>query len=131
MRAFQSRLPILVLSLVLTACSTAGERTTRAPGSSRDVLTQEQLRAGGYTNALEAVRSLRSNWLTTRGPDSFSSPGQVQVYLDNTRLGGVDQLQAINTAQIGYIRYYDGIAASGRWGLDHGHGVIFVSSLPN
>ena len=55
----------------------------------------------------------------------------VQVYLDDNRLGGVEMLRNINTSLIQYIRWYDGIAATGRWGLDHGAGVIYVSTRDN
>ncbi|MGH7463012.1 MAG: hypothetical protein ACREMA_18555 [Longimicrobiales bacterium] len=52
------------------------------------------------------------------------------VYIDDTRLGGVETLRSISTASISYIRYYDGVTATGRWGIDHGQGVIFVSTRP-
>ena len=92
------------------------------------MITLDQIREHRFTNAYEAVAALRSNWLQTRGADSFATPTTVQVYFDGTRLGGIDTLRSIGTAGIVYIRYYDGITASGRWGLDHGQGVILVSS---
>jgi hypothetical protein len=52
----------------------------------------------------------------------------VQVYLDDARLGGVDELKRIPIHHVAYIRYFDGLAASARWGLDHGQGVIYVST---
>lgn len=131
MRVQYRTITTLIVAMFVTACASSGSDGTRRPGQNRDVLTQEQMREAGYTNVFEAVRALRSNWLTPRGPDSFSNPGQVQVYYDNTRLGGVETLSSIGTAQIAYVRYYDGIAATGRWGLDHGHGVIFVASMRN
>ncbi len=78
------------------------------------------------------MEALRSNWLRPKGPDSFSSPTRVQVYIDDNQLGGVETLRGIATSQIlAYIRYYDGVAASGRWGLGHGQGVIYVSTNPD
>ncbi len=52
------------------------------------------------------------------------------MYHDDSRMGGVESLRWIPTSDIRYIRYYDPVTASGRWGLDHGHGVIYVSSRP-
>jgi hypothetical protein len=73
---------------------------------------------------------LRSSWLRPRGPDSFHNQGRVWVYVDDVRAGGVDALRSFSIAQITYIQFFDGTAASARWGLDHGHGVIFISTRP-
>jgi hypothetical protein len=122
------------LCLVLALLATFGcSRTTRDPSLprvERNVLTHEQVLETRTTNAYEAVETLRSNWLRTRGIDSFSSPGQVLVYFNETRLGGVETLRSIGLNDIGYIRYFDGREASARWGLDHGHGVIYITTLP-
>jgi hypothetical protein len=97
-------------------------RETQAPN--RNILTQAQLTKNRYATVYDAVEALRANWLQTRGPDSFQAPTQVRVYLDNTLLGGVQSLRDIVTTTIAFIRYVDGIDATGRWGLDHGAGVI-------
>ena len=94
----------------------------------RNVITQEQLIEHRFSNAYEAVEALHSNWLQTRGSDSFRTPTQVQVYLDDTRLGGIETLRSIATAGVLFIRHYDGVSAAARWGLDHGQGVILVST---
>ncbi len=124
------RSPVLLL-LLCAACATAGAPGASRPRQDRNLLTREQLRETGHSNALEAVEALRSNWLRPKGTDSFSSPTRVQVYIDDNQLGGVETLRGIATSQISYIRYYDGVAASGRWGLGHGQGVIYVSTNPD
>jgi hypothetical protein len=124
-----ARTGLLLALLTILGCA----RTTRdptVPRVERDVLTQEQVLETRTTNAFEAIATLRSNWLIPRGVDSFSNPGQVLVYFNDTRLGGVVTLQGISLNEIGYIQYFDGTEASARWGLDHGHGVIYVSTLP-
>ena len=98
--------------------------------SDRNILTQAQLTENRFTSVYDAVEALRGNWLRTRGSDSFRSPSQVRVYLDNTLLGGVHSLREIIPSTVTFIRYFDGIAATGRWGIDHGAGVIFVSTHP-
>jgi hypothetical protein len=54
----------------------------------------------------------------------------VQVYLDDTRLGGVETLRTLSTANVVFIRHVNGIDAAARWGLDHGQGVILISTRP-
>lgn len=128
---------IVASALLLAACSTP--QGARGPEPSRDVsdvsrdrtvLTQTQFGAHQFNNAFDAIEALRSNWLKTRGPDSFQAPSQVRVYLDNVSLGDTATLRTISINTIVYIRYYDGISATARWGLDHGAGVIFVSTRP-
>lgn len=120
----------LIAPLILLLACTASRADSGVPGTRtrHDILTVEQLRSTGTQNAFDAVQALRASWLRPRGPDSFRTPGQVMVYIDDVRLGGVDTLRNISVPQIIFIQYYDGNAASGRWGLDHGNGVIFVST---
>lgn len=121
--------PVLAaILLVGSACGRPTGETAVKPD--RAVITREQLIAAHFTSVYDAVQGLRSNWLQTRGADSFSMPTEVKVYLDNTLLGGVETLRAIAPASVSYVRYYDGIAATTRWGLGHGAGAIYVSTLP-
>ena len=120
------------LLALLTASAAGCARTVRDPDLprvDRNLLTHEQVVETRTSNAYDAVYTLRFNWLVPRGVDSFSTPGQVLVYFNDTRLGGVQTLQSIGLNEIGYIRYFDGNEASARWGLDHGHGVIYVATL--
>jgi hypothetical protein len=103
-----------------SAKSGSGERTNRS------VITQAQIKEHGFLNAYDAVESLRSTWLRTRGTDSMNKPTEVQVYLDDNRLGGVQTLKQVVASQIVMIQYIDGLAATARWGLDHGQGVIQI-----
>lgn len=121
-------LATLAVASLVAGCASAG---AGAPRMDRNLLTREQILETNRQNAYEVVESLRSNWLRTRGPTSLQGPeAVVQVYIDDNRLGGVESLRTINTAMIQFIRWYDGIAATGRWGLDHGAGVIYVSTRP-
>ena len=120
---------VLVALLIAGGCAPTN-RDPSMPRVSRDIITQQQVIETTSTTAYEAVQTLRSNWLETRGVDSFSTPGQVLVYFNDTKLGGVQTLQSIASNTIGYIQYFNGTEASARWGLDHGHGVIYVSTLP-
>ncbi|HMH83511.1 MAG TPA: hypothetical protein VK531_11625 [Gemmatimonadales bacterium] len=116
-----------LLACLTVACSARAPSDSRVRAD-RNVLTQEDLGEHHFATAYEAVASLRPSWLETRGTDSFTTPSQVLVYLDDSRLGGVETLRTIGLANVLYIRHIDGIAASARWGLDHGQGVIQVAT---
>jgi hypothetical protein len=81
-----------------------------------------------FHTAYEAVEALHSNWLSPRGTDSFTNPSEVQVIYDNAHMGGVQALRNISTMSISFIRWYDGLEATQRWGVGHNSGVIFVST---
>jgi len=121
---------LAVLACLVAACTARapGELTPGASHPDHNLLTEQQLREHHFVTAYEAVAALRSSWLETRGPDSFTAPSQVLVYLDESRLGGVETLRTLPMTNVLSIRYIDGIAASARWGLDHGQGVILVST---
>jgi len=127
MRFAVGRLVILFVLLVSADCSARRGQNARVD---RNLITHEQITTNRFTTAFDAVEALRSNWLHTKGTDSFGTPGQVRVYLDDTRLGGVETLREIAANTVVYIRYFDGVTATQRWGLDHGQGVIFVSTHP-
>jgi hypothetical protein len=53
------------------------------------------------------------------------------VYVDGTGQGGVALLKDLPTAAIQHLAWVDPISAAGRWGLDHGDGVIALSYRPD
>ena len=124
----------IVRRLALVAAFSVGGCLHNGPktGDVRDhaVLTKEQIAENHFNTAYDAVEALRSNWLRARGTDSFQTPSEVLVYLDNTRLGGTDTLREIAANTIYYMRFFDGVAATGRWGVGHAAGVIYVSTHP-
>ena len=94
------------------------------------VLTQNDLEDHRYETVLDAVQTLRSNWLNERGPDSFASPSHIWVYVDNTRVGGIQSLAQISTRYVSSVRKVSGIDATARWGIGHSAGVISVMTWP-
>ena len=134
--AMRATFGVLVAALSLAACTTSpppdanGPQPSKTPPADRSMLTQAQFGEHQFNTAFDAVESLRSNWLKTRGTDSFQNPSQVRVYLDNSSLGDTATLRTIPINTIVYIKYFDGISATARWGLDHGAGVIYVSTRP-
>ena len=129
MTSLELRAAVLVLSLG-AACASApsGNRPARVDAST---ITEEQLNRGHYQSVLDAVRALRSNWLSTRGADSFRVPSQVWVYVDHQKFGGVETLSSITTQGVTSITHLNGIDATARYGLGHSAGVISVHTWPN
>lgn len=124
-------LSTLIVALGMVAFSgCAGGHSSSAPGVDRMLLVHEQFADKGYTNPYDVIAAMRSNWLASRGPNSFQTSTQVQVYLDGVRVGGVDALRTMDLRPVTYIRFFDGVAATARWGLDHGAGAIYVSTHP-
>jgi hypothetical protein len=111
------------------ACSKA-TRSPHAADIDRSVITEEQIVSQHYQNLFDAVQALRSNWLQTRGTDSFINPSQVWVYLDNVRYGGVQTLSSLSPQGVISISHYNGIDATARWGIGHSAGVIYVATWP-
>jgi hypothetical protein len=125
----------LALGVLLAAASACAGRPatatgTRAPRANRDEISLATMLERHYTNAWDAVEALHSNWLQTRGTDSQATPTPVWVYVDNVKLGTVERLREIAVTSIAYIRHYDGVAATSRWGVGHGQGVIQISTQP-
>lgn len=118
-----------ILSVLVSACA-ARAPSRPIPLEDRNLLTQAVLIEQHFANALEAVQALRPNWLQTRGSSTLlATQTQVVVYLNDTRLGGTETLQQITTPAVVTIRHFDGLAATARWGLDHGQGVILVTTF--
>ncbi|MEP6729942.1 MAG: glycoside hydrolase family 43 protein, partial [bacterium] len=108
-----------------TACAT---RSSGARGKDSSVITSDMIGEQHFDNAYDAVSALRSNWLHTRGQDSFSTPSAVVIYVDNQRLGGVETLKTIPVSTVAVIQHLDAMQATGRWGIGHGAGAIYIET---
>jgi hypothetical protein len=122
------RFGVVLVALLLAGDACNQKAADVNPRVDRAVITRDQILEHRFTTVHDAVQALRSNWLNTRGTDSFTNPGEVQVYLDNVHLGGMATLRGIAASTVQSIRFIDGIAATARWGIGHGHGVIFINT---
>jgi hypothetical protein len=114
--------------LLLAACAARTPARTRVPPD-RSIITQREILEHKFETVFDAIQSLRPSWLQTRGTNTLTqTPTQVQVYLDNNHLGGISSLSTISLSSVVYIRHYNGLEATARWGLDHGEGAIYVST---
>jgi hypothetical protein len=126
-----ARLRVLGLPLLLLCGACASSRARPNRHVDMTVLTQDDLDDHRYETVLDAVQTLRSNWLNERGPDSFASPSHIWVYIDNTRVGGVQSLAQISTRYVTSVRKVNGVDATARWGIGHSAGVISVMTWPS
>ena len=103
--------------------------TVRGPS---DLITYEEIRSRGqYSDLLELVQELRPRWVRSQGPDTFlGQPGEVQVHMDGNHLGGVRVLQQLAAVGVTSIRWLSPIDAAARYGLNHSHGAIIISTAP-
>jgi hypothetical protein len=115
------------LAALASACSSNPAPAER-PRFDASLITREQILEGQFTNAYDAVKTLRGSWLNTVRPESFRYPAVIQVYLDGVRLGDVSALSTVQALPIQYIRYHNAQDATARWGMDHGAGAIYVST---
>jgi hypothetical protein len=115
----------VVLLIILLFAGCAGPAATTSQ-TDRSLITREQITEHHFNTALQAVQTLRSNWLRPRVPAGQQGGGEVRVYIDNQPAGGVDVLRSVRASDIDFIRYYDALEATARWGRDHGEGVIYV-----
>ena len=127
-RSFGRLALLLFLALPAATVACASRASSAAQGRQRpDLITKDQFDPR-YTNALEVVQALRANWLQVRGSDSFRTPSQVVVMVDNLSMGGIGALRSIRLDQVEFIRHYDAGSASAKWGTGYGGGVIYVST---
>jgi hypothetical protein len=119
---------LTALLLLAAACAGSPPREGASRGE-RNLLTQKELLDQHFLSAYDAVEALRSQWLRARGPDSFTSPSQVWVYMDNVKLGDVESLRGVAVSTIMSIRYFGANEATARWGVGHGAGVIYVQTI--
>ncbi len=95
----------------------------------------------------EVIRSLRPDWLRTRGTGSMREtargsasgtdpdnveinvrPGipTIKVYLDDSLLGDMQSLRTVNPGTVGEARFLTPAQATQRYGAGHVHGAILL-----
>lgn len=139
----------LAVGLALPTGARAAPIPEMSPDRGRSVLTTEQIRRARAANMYEVIRSLRPEWLRTRGTESIREtprgrstgpgPGDVvirpgiptiRVYLDDSLLGDISSLRDVQPGLVGQARFLDRAEATQRWGAGHLHGAIHVITAP-
>lgn len=113
--------------LVLLGCG--GSSGTRA-SSSRDLISEEEIKTISADNAYEVVQKLRPTFFSTRGPQSMllTRANDPMVYLNGTRFGDLQSLKSIRADSIKEIKLIRPSDAGALYGPDHNGGVIAVKT---
>jgi len=136
---------LVSLAIVMSACSgsantaaTAGEAPAPSPAKIRrqaNLISEEELSQNNARTALMAVQQLRPEWIRGRGASSMGNasdrtvgPAPVLVYLNNQKLGGLQELEGFSVNQIKSLRFINASDATNRWGTGHGGGVIEITT---
>jgi hypothetical protein len=120
-------LMILCAGAACSAAAGGGSTSTRAT-----LISFEEIQARGpFSNLFDLVQVMRPRWLRSQGPDTLTGQqGQVQVHMDGNRLGTVDVLRNVAASGVTSVRWLPPMDASARYGLDHTHGAIVISTAP-
>lgn len=116
-------LSLLALPALL-ACATTGTGNGSSSSSSNSPrLTQEEIVAADLPTAYDLVDRLRRPWLRR---DAVTG-GDVEVYMDNRKIGGASALRDIPAVDVGSLEYLPNDEAIRRWGSQVTGSVIVVT----
>ena len=113
------------------ACGGGGASTTtssRPVRGSADLITEAEINAGVYQNALEIIQNLRPNMARPRAMAATAAPVPVVPYMDGVRLQDLSALATIPASRVKEIRYINANDATTRYGTGHSSGVILVTT---
>lgn len=115
--------------IALGGCASV-QSAGRVSSTPDHALFAPEIVAARVTDAYQAVLRLRPDFLRRGGaPESSDQPSsQVQVYLDDVDLGGIEALRRVPLDAVTQIRYVPPNEADLRWAGRHPAGVIFVST---
>lgn len=134
MKVITLALSLLAVGMLVPATEAAAQKGDRYTITPADIAEKD-----GISNAYDAVRRIRSNWLrpprpsgsigatSTSGMAAGREPG-VAIYIDDRRQDGVDDLKTVRVEDIAEIKYMSGTDGLARYGNGHEYGVIFVKT---
>jgi hypothetical protein len=122
------------IMLAVTGCGGGGASGAGLPDTAprqirgpADFISEAEINAGVYQNALEVVQNLRPNMMRPRGSTS-QGPVPVVLFVDESRLGELSGMANIPASRVKEIRFINARDATTRWGTGYGSGVILVTT---
>ena len=125
--------------IIAAGCRTLSPNsTTSTPISEITSSEVDRVHDPAATTAYDVIRLLRPWMLVSRslrdldataGARHQSSQHDVEVYLDGTYIGGVDELKSIPRASVAKVRWLSPIEAAARYGPGHAGSAIAVSTM--
>jgi hypothetical protein len=139
-------LPALVL--VAAACSASTQSSSpapapsgaasaqaaapRAPRSSQNLITSEEVAKSAASNAYDVVQKLRPQWLRVKSMSvsSIASGGSdaPSVFLNDVRYGDITSLRSIDITSLRQLQFLTAAEATTRWGTGYPAGAILVTA---
>lgn len=128
--------------LVVWGCGGGGSGTSAQPETgaaprvtrgAANLITEAEIGASSYQNALEVVQNLRPGMLIPRGVGSDASGMTaasipIIIYMDDVRLGEPASMVNIPASRVKEIRFMNARDATTRFGTGHSSGVILVTT---
>jgi hypothetical protein len=132
-----TRLCVAALLVLAVSCSSSSATPGGSPSPSREkvsrnsnVITEAELQQPTVISkdAMSALRSLRPNFFTYRGPTGSAEPGagEVMVSTDYGPLQSSQTLKGMNTMGLVEVRYLKPDEASLRFGLNANGAPVIV-----
>jgi hypothetical protein len=133
---------LCAVGVFVLGCGGGGSGTAAQPESgaaprvsrgTSNLITESEISATAYQNALDVVQNLRPAMLIPRGVGSDASGTMttsipIIVYMDDVRLGEPSSMVNIPASRIREIRFMNARDATTRWGTGHSSGVILVTT---
>ena len=129
---------VLALGVAVSLAMGCAASKTATPSTDPEVITADQIARSKATNAYDVIATIRPQMFTAHGAPTTRgqqapTPGRqaapVVVYIDNVRVGAVQELKALGKIDVREIRYLSPRVATDRWGENHAGGVIYVTTL--
>ena len=129
---------VLALGVAVSLVIGCAASQTATPATDPDLITMDQIARSKATNAYDVIATIRPQMFTAHGAPTTRgqqppTPGRqalpVVVYIDNVKVGPIDELKALGKLDVREIRYLSPRAATDRWGENHAGGVIYVTTL--
>ena len=120
---------MILLAVGFTSCSSTNGTGTKKARYDRNFIGHEDILSNSAIDAYDLIRSLRPHWLKGRGTKSFRNPEASfpMVYVDNDRMGNLETLTSISSANIKSITFLSASDATIRFGLNHTGGAILIT----
>lgn len=139
MRRSRVLLPLFTL-VAIVACgggstaagaggTTATASTPRVARGGQNIILNSEIEAAGQDllSAWDLIMSLRPTMLRPRNLSAGAGAEYgIVAYVDEMRLGDLEQLKNVMRATVQEIRYISATDATTRWGTGHSNGVIQV-----
>jgi hypothetical protein len=131
-----------VVGVFMLGCGGGGSGTAAQPETgaaprvtrgAANVITEAEIGASTYQNALEIVQNLRPGMLIPRGTGSDATGMSaasipIIIYMDDVRLGEPSSMINIPANRVKEIRFMNARDATTRYGTGHSSGVIVVTT---